>query len=456
MRTNSIGLLRLWLGLLCGGLFSNPVFAIPTILHWTTQNGAKVYFVAAPEIPMVDVQVVFDAGAARDGKQLGLAVLTNALLAEGAGTLSSDQISEAFASLGARFGNSAQRDMAIVTLRSLTDPAKLEPALDLLTTVLSQPTFPADAFERERNRVLISIQQRKESPGELSDEAFYEGLYPNHPYGSLPLGKEATVKALALKDLSDFYHQYYVGKNAIVAIVGALDRTAAEKLAEQVMGRLPAGGAAPAVPPVPVITQARTIEIDYPSAQTHITVGQPGMKRGDPDYFTLYVGNHILGGSGLVSRLSDEIREKRGLSYSTSSNFTPMRENGPYELGLQTRTETAAEALALLLAEIKKYVEQGPTEKELQAAIRNITGGFPLRIASNSSIVAHVGMIGFYGLPLDYLDTFNKKIAAVTVKDIKDAFQRRINPDKMVTVLVGKNNAKPTTKDAKVDSKKPS
>jgi zinc protease len=133
-----------------------------------------------------------------------------------------------------------------------------------------------------------------------------------------------------------------------------------------------------------------------------------------------------------------------------------MREQGPYEFGLQTRTDTAEEALALLRLEIKKYVEEGPTEKELQAAIRNITGGFPLRIASNSSIVGYVGMIGFYGLPLDYLDTFNKSVSAVTVKDIKDAFQRRVNPDKMVTVLVGKGSGKATAKETKLESKKPS
>ena len=173
------------------------------------------------------------------------------------------------------------------------------------------------------------------------------------------------------------------------------------------------------------------------------------MKRGDPDYFTLYVGNHILGGSGLVSRLSDEIREKRGLSYSTYSSLSPMRELGPYVFGLQTRNESAAEALSVLRAEVKKFVEKGPTEEELQAAIRNITGGFPLRIASNSSIVGYIGMIGFYGLPLDYLDTFSKNVSSVTVKDIKDAFKRRVNPDKMITVLVGKGKAKATADDTK-------
>jgi zinc protease len=161
------------------------------------------------------------------------------------------------------------------------------------------------------------------------------------------------------------------------------------------------------------------------------------MARGDEDYFDLYVGNHILGGNGLVSRLSQEVRENRGLSYSTYSYFLPMRKQGPFILGLQTKNETAQEALKVLKDELRKFVNQGPTAEELEASKKNITGGFPLRISSNSKIAGYIAMIGFYGLPLDYLDQFNAKIEAVTLDSIKTAFQRRVNPDKMATVLVG-------------------
>ncbi|MCG6968277.1 MAG: insulinase family protein [Gammaproteobacteria bacterium] len=411
--------------------------ATPNIQHWETSNGARVYFVAAPELPIVDVQVVFDGGAARDGDKNGVALLTNGLLSEGAADLNADQIAEQFDALGARFGNSSERDMAVVTLRSLSEPDVLDPAIALLNKILTQPTFPADAFERERNRLLTAIEQRKQSPGDLASEAFYKAVFGHHPYASLPEGQESSVKALTAEDLRAFYQQYYVAKNAVIAIVGNLDRQQAEQLANNVIAGLPAGQAAPNLPAVDPLAEEKTIRIEHPSTQTHILVGAPGMKRGDEYYFDLYVGNHILGGNGLVSRLSQEVRENRGLSYSTYSYFLPMRKQGPFILGLQTKNETADEALQVLKAELVKFVSEGPSAEELEAAKKNITGGFPLRISSNSKIVGYIAMIGFYDLPLDYLDQFNAKIEAVTLDSIKTAFQNRIHPDKMATVLVG-------------------
>ncbi|MFV2057431.1 MAG: M16 family metallopeptidase [Thiohalomonadales bacterium] len=412
--------------------------ASPKIQHWLTKNGARVYFVPAAEIPMVDVQVVFDAGAARDGEKLGLAVMTNGMLAEGAAELDANQISEGFESAGARFSNSAHRDMAVIGLRSLTEADKLQSTLALLTTVLSKPSFPEDAFDRERKRLLVGLEQRKQSPRSLGSEAYYNALYQGHPYGNLPVGNKETINGLSTQDLKAFYEKYYVGKNAVIAIVGAVDRKAAEGIAEQVVGGLAAGSAAENLPAVKPLADAQTIKIEFPSTQTHVTVGSPGVKRGDPDYFSMYVGNHILGGSGLISRLSEEIREKRGLSYSTYSGLTPMRKSGPYSFGLQTRNESAAEALKILMQEIKKFVADGPSADELIAAKKNITGGFPLRISSNKKIVGYIAMIGFYQLPLDYLDTFNANVEKVTLDSIKKAFQQRVNPDKMITVLVGK------------------
>lgn len=426
-----------FLALFAGLYLADPVQAAPQIQHWTTDNGTRVYFVKAPELPIVDIQVVFDGGAARDGDHPGLAVLTNGLLSEGAGALDTDQISVRFDELGARFSSSAHRDMAVVSLRSLSEPGILTPVVELLSIILTQPTFPKDAFERERKRMLIGIEQRKQSPGSLGSEAFYKAIYSGHPYAVLPGGQADSVKALTLDHISTFYDKYYVARNAIIAIVGHLDRNGAEGLATAIIGRLPEGQAAGKIAPVPALGTSENITIKYPSAQTHILMGQPGMRRGDPDYFALYVGNHILGGNGLVSRLSNEIREKRGLSYSSYSYFNPMRQEGPYTLGLQTRNDSAKEALAVLRDELKKFVTEGPSQAELVASKKNITGGFPLRISSNKKIIGYVAMIGFYGLPLDYLEQFNDHIDALTVKDIKDAFQRRIHPDKMVTVMVG-------------------
>ena len=184
MRTNLFPFIRLSQLILLVTLFavSQSLLAGINIQHWTTENGARVYFVEAPELPIVDIQVVLNAGAARDQEKVGTALLTNALLSEGAGDLSAEQISEKFDELGARFSSDAQRDMASLTLRSLSEDDVLTPALQTLSLVLSQPTFPKDAFKRERKRLLIGIQQRKQSPGALADEAFYKAVVNSHPY----------------------------------------------------------------------------------------------------------------------------------------------------------------------------------------------------------------------------------------------------------------------------------
>jgi len=235
----------------------------------------------------------------------------------------------------------------------------------------------------------------------------------------------------------NFYRRYFVARNAVVAIVGAVDRRQAEHIAEQVTKRLPTGNAAPKLPAVAALAKSEVLHIPHPSTQTHILMGQPGLRRNDPDYFPLYVGNFILGGSGFTSRITTEIREKRGLAYSAYSYFLPMRELGPFMLGLQTRNATADESLKVLHETLEQFVKEGPTAKELEAAKRNITGGFALNVDSNSDIVQYLAMIGFYQLPNDYLDTFIEHVNAVTVEQIRDAFARRIVPDHMVTVTVG-------------------
>lgn len=422
---------------------ANIAQAGPAIQHWQTQNGARVYFVPAPELPMVDVRVVFDAGSARDEAKNGLAALTAAMLAEGVktatGELNADEIAERFAALGAQFGAGADRDSASVSLRSLTEAALLQPALDLMAQVLRAPTFPADAFERERNRMLVGLRQQEQSPGDIAGKNFYQALYAGHPYAGEPGGTEQSVSKLTREDTAAFHARYYVAHNAVVAIVGALSRAQAEALAEQVAGLLPPGERASALPAAPpMTTQApQTVSLPHPSSQTHILLGQIGMSRDDPDYFPLLVGNHILGGNGLVSRISNEVREKRGLSYSAYSYFTPMRVAGPYTLGLQTRNDKAEEALQVLRDTLSAFVAKGPSEKELKAAKQNITGGFALRLDSNSKLLDHLALIGFYNLPLDYLDTYTKRVEQVTLAQIKDAFQRRVKPEQMVTVIVG-------------------
>lgn len=426
---------NLLLGLLC--CISLPVFALPEIQNWQTDQGTPVYFVEAHEIPVVDIQIMFDAGSSRDGDKPGVAVLTSALLSEGADGLSADQLSRNFADIGAKYGAGASYDQVGISLRSMTEPGVLQLALDNLKRIISKPDFPAKAFDREKNRTLLAIQQKQQSPGDIANDAFFAAIYGDHPYAHPPEGTEKSVTALTVDDLKNFYQKYYVSHNAVIAIVGDISRKQAEAISNQLMSPLPTGDKADPLPEVKPLTQSKTIKINFPSTQTHVLIGQPGIRRDDPDLFPLYVGNNILGGGGMVSRLFEQVREKRGLSYSVYSYFYPLRNRGPFVAGLQTKTDQTDEAVSVMMAQIDKFIAEGPTEKELKTAKQNLTGNFPLRIDSNKNIMQYLGLIAFYHLPLDYLATYDDKIMKVTTKQISDAFRRKLATDKLVKVMVG-------------------
>ena len=423
-------------------LFSTLCFAVsalasPDIEYWTTDKGADVYYVHAPELPMVDIQIVFDAGSTRDADSLGIAMLTNSLLAEGANGEDADTISNGFESLGAIYAADVGYDSASLQLRSLTDAELLTEAIENFKKVISTPDFPNDALERKRSQMLIAIKAKEQSPGAIAKDAFMSAIYQSHPYGKPSEGNEVSIKSIKREDIVSFYRKYYTAKNSMIAIVGAIDRKTAEQISEDIVNALQDGKKAVPLSKVNKLDASKNIFIEYPSVQTHILVGQPGVKRGDADYFPLYVGNHILGGGGMVSRLFEEVREKRGLSYSAYSYFSPMRFKGPFIAGLQTKTDQSDEAISVVLENIKNYIELGPTEEELISAKKNIIGGFPLRVDSNSKILNYVVVVGYYKLPLDYLRTFNSNVEAVTIEHIKDAFKRRLTVDKLVTVKVG-------------------
>lgn len=423
---------------LMGLLGAGAAAAAPDIESWQTQRGAKVLFVQAADLPMIDVRVVFAAGSARDADKPGVASLTANMLGEGAGGLDADSIAERVEGVGAELSTGAERDMAWASMRSLTEPTALETAVDTLVKVLAEPEFPAEDFARVRQNRLTALRLAEQDPGSVGSKALYRAVFGDHPYGSDPSGTPESVGAMRREDLQAFHRRYYTPANATIAIVGALDRPQAERLAERLTAGLPEGPAAPALPPVDDLASGGAQQIAFPSSQTHVYAGQPGMRRGDPDYFPLYVGNHILGGSGLVSLLMHEVREKRGLSYSAYSYFAPMAERGPMIMGLQTQNARAEEASAVMLDTLERFIDEGPSADELDAAVKNITGGFPLKIASNSKVVQYLAMIGFYGLPLDYLDRFSERVSAVTREEIRDAYRRRVHPERLAVVQVGR------------------
>jgi zinc protease len=410
----------------------------PQIQSWQTDNGAKVLFVEAPELPMVDVRVVFDAGSARDGDKAGVTSFTNSLLVEGAGPWHAQQIAERLERVGAQVESGSLRDMAWVSARTLTQPDALNMTLETVAKILAEPRFADEDIERLRQSILAGLLHDEQSPGSVGKKRLYQLVFGDHPYAGDPQGTKESVQSIGRDDLLATYRTLYVAKNAVVAIVGAVGRAQAEAIATQLTVALPAGEPAAPLPPVANLQRAVVERIAFPSTQSHLYLGQPGMRRGDPDYFPLYVGNHILGGSGLVSLLSEEVREKRGLSYSVYSYFLPMRQPGIFQLALQTKNEQAGEALQVMRQTLQRFVHEGPSEEELKASKQNITGGFPLRIASNSKILEYLAVIGFYDLPLDYLDRFIERVESVTREQIRDAFTRRVDPQRLIMVQVGR------------------
>lgn len=415
---------------------ATALWAGPPVESWQTSGGARVMYVHAPDLPIIDVRVVFDAGSARDGDKPGVATLTNALLAEGAGPWSADELAERIEDMGVKLSNDSLRDMAFVQIRSLTESDAMSVALETLQKVITEPRFESADLERQRQLMLVALSRQEEDPGDVASLRFYRALYRDHPYAHDPLGDPAAVQALTREDVVAFHKRFYVERNAVIAIVGAVDRDAARRIAEDLMGELPAGEHAAPLPEVSAHEGGR-LRLEFDATQTHVRIGVPGMSRLDPDYFPLYVGNHVLGGNGLVSTLSQEVREKRGLSYSVYSYFLPMRAPGPFLMGAQTRNDRANETLEVMRDTLRRFIQQGPSAEDLEAAKRNLTGGFPLRVASNRKIVEYIAMMGFYDYPLDYLDTFVDKVNAVSVDDILGAFRRRIDPDQLVVVTVG-------------------
>jgi len=420
--------------LLCG--LAGGALATPQIQHWQAPSGARVYFVEDHNLPMLDVAVNFPAGSAFDAAdKIGVAGLVHGLLDLGARDLSEDDISRRLADIGAQMGGSFDSDRSGLSLRTLSNEAEREAALAIMATVLQHPVFPQTVLERERNRLIAGLREAETKPEFLAERAFGRAVFGSHPYGWQ--AGVSDIEKIQRDDLVSFYRTHYVAGNAVVALMGDVSRQQAEAIAQRLTESLPQGMAASTLPPVVMKIAAREERIAHPASQSHILIGAPGVARNDADYFPLYVGNYILGGGGFVSRLMNEVREKRGMAYSVYSYFMAMQQPGAFQIGLQTKKDQVDEALLVVRQTLQSFIEQGVTEKELRAAKQNIIFGFPLRIESNSKILNYLSLIGFYNLPLTYLDDFPQRIERVTVSDINDAFRRRIDPAAMVTVIVG-------------------
>jgi zinc protease len=414
------------------------------IEHWTTPTGARVYFVASDALPILDVQVDIPAGSALDpaGKS-GLAGMARGMLDSGieaASTrpgdeaLDEEKIAGRIVDLGIKFGGSVDGDRSSISLRTLSEPEQRNGGLALMRRLLSAPSFPEAVLAREKTRAIAAIQDAETRPGAVLSKRFSAAMYGDHPYGRT--ASVESVAAVTRADIVAFHRNNYSSNGAVVSMIGNISRAEAESIAADLVAALPSRAPVTEVPPVPQ-AEAEVIRIPHPSAQAHIAIGMPAVKRSDPEYYALLVGNYTLGGGGFVSTLMQEVREKRGYAYDVHSYFAPRKLEGPFQIGLQTRKEQTDDALKVVHDVLGSYLKTGPSEAQLKAAKQYYIDGLALRIDSNAKLLGYLSAIGFYGLPLNYIDDYPNIIGSVTADQVRAAFAGHLKESQLVTVIVG-------------------
>lgn len=420
-------------------IIATPVIATPVlnIQPWKTNNNVPVYFVAAKQLPIIDIRVIFYAGSSHDENHFGLAYLTSQMLNEGAANLSADQIAENFDNVGANYGADTSQDTTIISLRSLTTSSQLNPTIELFTKIITQPTFPEPDLQRVKNQVLTEIADEQQSPNIIAKNAFYNALYDNRPYAHPVIGEPQTITQISRQDLINFHQKYFVAANANLIIVGNLSKSQAEQIANQISNKLPAGQPISTSVQTQPVTKAINQKIAFPGTQSYLQIGCLGITMQDLNFFPLMVGNYILGGGMLVSRLFTQVREQHGLSYSINSQLAPLLDRGPFVISLQTKNQTQAKALQTTTEVLKDFIARGPTASELEAAKKFLIGSFSLRLDSNTKIAAALTTLAINHLPLNYFDTYRERIKSVTTQQIKASFQNLIAKQPLITVTVG-------------------
>lgn len=405
--------------------------------QWRTSNDTQVVFYPTMEVPMLDINVAFKAGSAYDGEQFGISSLTTSLLNQGNNGMDADTIAEILADTGAQYSSQSNRDMAVFSLRTLTNIDAMTKAINNFSLIISHPDFPEASFKRGKNQQLRAIAHSMESPDTVAEDTFFNLLYNVHPYAHPIIGDTKHVQEIQIDDVRNFYKRHYNGSNAIIVIVGAIESKNAHEIAEKLIAEIPKGEPALAIPEATPLSADKNINVPFKSSQTVLRIGQLGISHHNKDYFPLFVGNYILGGGSLVSNLAIELREKRGLTYGVYSQFSPMPGKGPYIIGFSTRSDQAIEAAKITNRILTSFTEQGPTDSEIAAAKLYLTGSFQLSIASNRSIADVLLRIAFYNLSHDYLNTYLDAINKVTKTEIITAFQSHIKPNKLLQVSVG-------------------
>ena len=430
---------------------------VSSIQSFRTAQGVEVLFVPARGIPMVDLAIEIDAGSRWDPVGLeGLAGLTASLSSRGLAAVgdrpavSEEAVGQAMAALAIQRSESVSQDRVGIRYRFLSDAAVRNEAVAWAARQLADPAYDAAVVARERDRSVAGLRESLTRPQTLATRALWSSMYGDHPYGRQ--STQASLQAIAADHLAAFHARFWRPERMSMALVGDLSLTEAKVLADALLAPLTQRIQDPShqalairsdvawLSLLPAVPTAKATEIrqPHPANQSHIWLGLPLMSRSDRlDFFPMLVANHILGGGGFTARLTQEVREKRGLSYSVFSAVQPLAQPGPFFIGLQTQSNRTAEALSVVRAVLADFVQKGATEEELEAAKKNLLGGFALRLDSNRKLLDNLAQMAFYRLPLDYLDTWTARVAAVNQEDIADVLTRRLTLDAMTVVVVG-------------------
>ena len=429
------------------GLIASAQATLP-IEQLESFNGARAYLVQTKSLPMVDIEVSIDAGDRYDpaGKS-GLADLVAGLMTYGArgdkGLLSEAQIADEIADLGANIGFSVSGERATLRIRSLSRKDLRDRVVQLAAAMLSAPSYDANIVAREKQRTITSLLEAETKPEYVLERRFKSMVYGNYPLAQSPSVK--SVSAITPADLAQFHKRFYRSDRMIVSIVGDVDQAQAKEIFQNLLKKIPQAG-----PNIPTLIQLqrspveplseREVFIPFDSQQAHIAMGMTAVTRNNPDYFPLLVGNYILGGGGFVSRLMSEVREKRGLAYSVFSYFSPGKDAGIFQAGLQTKSDQGSLALEVMSQTIAHFIANGPTVSELLAAKANLVNGYPLRIDNNRKLLDNVSSIVWNDLPLNTMEIWTQQVEAVTLDQVTAAFQKYLAMDRMKIVVLGAQN----------------
>jgi zinc protease len=428
-----LGVLFTLLGLI---ISATSLQAMPPVQRMVLSNRLILLTGEDHSLPFVTLQLLIDSGSRRDpAGQEGLAHLTAKGLLLGTSQRTANQINEELDFIGATLNGSSGRDNATVSLRVLKKD--LDKGLDLFFEAITQPAFPEEEIRREIEKTLAAIQSSEDQPGEVAEKAFQKALFLQSPYAHPVEGTKASLPQLNRQALLQFFRTYYHPNNAILTVVG--DMTP-DEVRTRLLPRLEKWPAAEIPKEVFKATSAnepKTLKIDRAISQANIILGHAGISRGNPDYYAVNVMNYILGGGGFASRLTEEVRNKRGLAYSVYSFFDPGKYPGSFQIELQTKNSSAREAISLSLQEMDRIRREPVSERELEGAQKYLIGSFPMRFDSQAKLANFLTQIEYYGLGLDYPEKYPSILKAITRDDLHRVAKTYLHPENYILVVVG-------------------